>query len=151
MTTGTSVWQVEIASFGYGGGYKDKGGIESHGYMNLSGTLHRFTELKISIEDKPHYEVRVEIFFYEHPDKYDGYEDTEGRDYIGFISMNKESRDGFIHITLPLKMFQNLSLWRDRHFILETFHDFIEQPSDQQKQDGVVAYVKSISFIDDRK
>ncbi len=80
--------------------------------------------------------------------------DEEEQMYIGTIQFNKneiENSSGLqnraiVNLSLPSDMYTRLSTFKGENFYLDTIHDFITNPTEDQKLDNVVALVKRVYF-----
>jgi len=120
-----------------------EGGLDELRYGDLRGRISREIESW----------VRVEIEFTE-SQEIDDRAEGERQAYIGRIHLNdcrsKDKPDGglnaIVRIRLPLTMFHQLKLMEGKLITFDTIHDLIENPSEEQKQDHIIAFVKRAYF-----
>jgi hypothetical protein len=105
--------------------------------------------------------VAVDIDFSENPDPTEYVQDyAEGEDrYVGTIQLGDRVYDreffqetddtevwAIVRLVLPLSAFQLLVPLIGRELRVDTVHDLIQSPTDDQKTDHVIAFVKRILF-----
>lgn len=150
---GFTSW-LRIMKINCGAGFDQEGKRFSSASMKLEGKLldidyaNMRQRMKNGIETSVHVDVELtekqEIPF--------ECEDEE-RNYIGTIQLYEE-KDAFDHpkisvivrINLPLKMLSELFIMEDKYIKFYTIHDIIENPTSEQMEDHVVAFVKRAHF-----
>ncbi|MCP4683122.1 MAG: hypothetical protein GY864_12370 [Desulfobacterales bacterium] len=101
-------------------------------------------EVSVEIEFRQDQEIPVEA-------------ENERESYIGTIRLSDYSQreadssndlelSVIVRINLPIDMFYQLSLWEGKAISFETIHDIIKNPTEDQKLDHVVAFVKRVHF-----
>lgn len=155
MSLGGFTSLVQIARLCVSGGFTDHGQLRIGAEMELEGRLLVFLygNLRERITRQTKTSVHVEIKFTEIKAASWNIED-ENKPYIGTIQLfdhtaeeNVDTEiDAIVKITLPMNMVQQLGLMQGRYVKLETIHDLIQSPTEDQKQNHVVALVKRVYF-----
>jgi len=157
MTLGGFKSAVRITRSGFSGGFTEGGVPRVSADMELEGKLLAFHygNLRERITHNTKSAVNVDIEFAEDQEIPVESED-EHKSYIGTIQLIDYSKeeDSFsdvelgavVRITLSIDMFFQLSLWEGKAINFETIHDIIKNPTEDQKTDHVVAFVKRVYF-----
>ena len=158
MTLGGFTAKARITKSQISGGFTKEGIPYTSASMELEGTLLRFyyKDLKERITQDTKTKVYVSIEFTEAQETTDRYEGDD-KYYIGIIGLSdytKQERiinDGTeivanVNITLPIKIFPRLYMMEGKPIVLITIHDIIGNPTKEQKEDGIVAFVKRVYF-----
>jgi hypothetical protein len=82
--------------------------------------------------------------------------ETEDKDrpYIGRLQLwdegakanTKTGLVAIVRITLPMSLFGKLALMEGKHIKFDTIHDLIPSPTEDQKADNIIAFVKRAYF-----
>lgn len=170
MTKGGFTAAVKIIRFDLCGGVSGEGRFFTRGEMELDGSLTElhYGDFKGALPPgtKSKVFIRIEfIDFYEVPLRILGplpeeSEEEPARPYLGTLrfedprtrTMTEEPplRDmdlwaGF-DIVLPLSMAHSLVLMEGKPILFDSIHDLITNPTEEQKVDRVVAFVKRVYF-----
>ena len=150
MFVGDMTSFVRISNYMVGTGIGNPGKQIYTYSMELEGKLLKFYYGRFRDQDRDELQkttVYVQIEFTESSITIDDEEN-----YIGKISLfEKQEKDVFeqnnllrITINLPVNIFSQLCLLEGKNFIFETVQDIINNPTDDQKTDRIIAFVKRI-------
>ncbi len=149
----SSLVRIHRSCFGCGFS-KGNSAVESF-KMELEGKLLKFNygDLKEKKSRDINTVVFVQIEFTKDQEVHSNC-DEEDQMYIGTIQFNEneiENSSGIqnraiVNLTLPSDMHSRLSILKNEYFYLDTIHDFITNPTEDQKLDNVVAFVKRVYF-----
>lgn len=153
MSSLTAIVYITIAK--HSGGYNDGGIPIVRAQMELEGKLREFNygNLKKRLTRDTKTSVYVDLEFTEEQEVSVDCEDKE-KNYIGTIQLTEHEKDehddtevgAIVCAKLPIKMFPQLLLMEGKYIALETIHDIIKNPTEDQKTDHIVAFVKRVYF-----
>lgn len=117
--------------------------------MELEGRILEFhyKELKTSIQKYANRIVNADVEFTLKQERHDRY--GQWGAFIGGIHMtSKEPEELRVHLalSLPLSMFSLLQSLEPRELQLDTIHDLVLDPNEEQRTDSIVALVKRVYF-----
>lgn len=159
MSRGGFTASVRITKTEVGGGFTNSS-LYNEARMELEGKLDTFWEslLESRIDRKAKASVSILIEFtkpQEITDRYDG----GAKSYIGVIGLvdyRKREKNNFVdddtemsayvELTLPIEMLSQISLFEGKLITFDTIHDIVKNPTEDQKADGTVAFVKRVYF-----
>lgn len=150
---GFTSW-LRITKINCGAGFHQEGKKFSSASMELEGKLldidyaNMRQRMKNGIETSVHVDVE---FTHEQEIPFDC--EDEEKNYIGTIQLFEE-KDAFDHtkitvivrITLPFKILSQLYIMEDKYIKFYTVHDIIENPTSEQAEDRIIAFVKRAHF-----
>jgi len=149
MTLGGFTSLVRIAEAKLGGGFGDGGTSFTNGEMKLEGKLLElnFGDYKGRIAKGVDISTYICVTFTENQERSWDLEDTTEA-YMGKIHHDSsESPLAFsLKLTLPTIMFQRILALGDKNILFDTIHDKVQEPSEREKADHIVAYVKRVYF-----
>jgi hypothetical protein len=149
MSLGGFTAIVEITRARVSGGFGDGGQVFNHAQMELEGKLSElfYGDFRGHIADHITASVDLVIDFTETQERSQELEDTD-QAYIGHIRLTVAEKEihAVVSITLPIAVFQQLSIFGDKKFLIDTIHDIIANPSECEKDKHIVAYVKRVYF-----
>ena len=150
MTLGGFTASVRITKTRISGGLLDGGEKYSDADMELEGKLlvANLGAINENLIHKSKSEVFVEIEFVKNLEAGFSYLIYGETKYIGKIHLSEIDNivRSFVRVTLPLSMFPLLRSMNGETIKVETIHDAITNPNNDQKLDNIVAYVKRVYF-----
>ena len=155
MSKGGFTSLVRITRSTITGGILDGGEPITCGKMELEGRLLElhYGDFEGHIDPSIKTYVYVEIEFEESQEISWVMEDLE-RPYIGTLQLrdhrakaNSEIRlSAIVRITLPMSLFGKLALMEGKNIKFDTIHALIPNPTEGQKEDNIIAFVKRAYF-----
>ena len=148
MTMGGFTAIVRVSRSRVASGITDTGEKYLNAEMEMEGKLSVFYygSLKEDLRSKIKAEAYVQIEFKEYSEE--NYYESDDAKYIGDIRLRDENSEviAYLNVILPMSMFSLLKSMDSENIRVETIHDLISNPSDDQKTDSIVALVKRIYF-----
>ncbi len=155
MSPGNFSSLVRIHRTHFGCGFSKGNSVVESFEMELGGKLLKFNYGDLQ-EKKPrdiNTVVFVQIEFTKDQEVHPNC-DEEEQMYIGTIQFNEneiESSSGIqnraiVNLSLPSDVYTRLSTFKGGEFYIDTIHDFITNPTEDQKLDNVVALVRKAYF-----
>lgn len=149
MTLGGFTSLVRITEAEIGGGFGDGGKPFTNGEMKLEGKLLElhFGDYEGRIPKGVDISTYIRVSFTESQERLWDLESTPEA-YMGKIQHDSsESILVFtLALTLPIIMFQQVLALGDKNILFDTIHDKVQKPSEREKADHIVAYVKRVYF-----
>ena len=155
MSLGGFTSSVQVTRSCVRGGFTDRGDPRVGAEMEFEGRLlvFHYGDLRERITRQTKTSVHVQIEFTDTQEVAWDIEDGD-KPYIGTIQLfdhrteeNIDTEiDAIVSITLPISMFQQLTLMEGKYIRFETIHDLIQNATEDQKQDQIVAFVKRVYF-----
>ena len=132
------------------GGYSDGGYPLIRAKMTLEGSLLElhYGEFRGYLPKDVESVVSVEIEFTENQERCDDIDEKIKKSYIGLIQLQVSANKiwSTLRLTLPILMYKNILLLGESNLVLDTIHDSVENPSNRETKDNVVAYVTRVYF-----
>ena len=148
MSIGGFTAVVEVTEIRVSGGFGDGGQVFNEARMKLNGKLSdlHYGDFRGPIAKHITAWVNIVIHFMESQERLD-LEDTD-KAYIGDIRLDvsENAIRADVNIALPIAVFEQISVFGDKKIRFDTVHDIIASPSEREKADHVVAYVKRAYF-----
>ena len=151
---------VRITKIMYGSRLDKAGNLIDGSMMELEGKLNTFNsgDLRRRIAQDTKTRVKLSIGFAEEQETTDEYESGD-KNYLGIIKMTDYTKEkeraldpddteisAYVEITLPDKLFSEMNLIEAKSIRFATLYDIITNPNEDQKTDGIVAFVKKVFF-----